>query len=437
MSNISLTDLYSEEIENNLIGILLVDKDNNTKIINQITVNDLYQRSLSYIYLAVLELHKSNKPVDIVSVSEYLKFKKELELAGGRTKINNLALNAELTTNIDYQIKTLIKYSKKRNLLSICNKATKDLNDGIDSDEVAVTLSTSAQDILNRSTTVSYQSLSNGIIETLDNVGRLMESDSNILGVDTGFDKLNKLLNGLCQGRLYILAARPSVGKSAFAQQIAEAVAEKNNVLFFSLEMSNDEYAQRSIYRRSGYNQSHLTNRIYSPDIILDAFAKAGAELEPLKLNIVDDSKCTLSIIERNIQQLKAKSGSCDLIVVDYLQLMKSDDKFKREDYDVVTENSKGLKQLARKYKVPILALAQLSRACEQRGDKRPMLSDLRDSGSLEQDADVVMFLYRDEIYNPMSKGTGELIIAKNRQGQRGRVINLSFNGSKTEFKEM
>lgn len=437
MSNVSLTDLYSEEIENNLIGILLVDKDSNIKILNQVKTTDLYQRSLSYIYNGILELHKSSKPVDIVSVSEYLKFKKELELAGGRSKINELALNAELNINIDYQIKTLIKYSKKRNLLSICNQATRDLNNGVDSDEVAVTLSNTAQDILNRSTSTNYQSLASGIIETLDNVGRLIENDNNILGVDTGFNNLNRLLNGLCQGRLYILAARPSVGKSAFAQQISESVAEKKNVLFFSLEMSNDEYAQRSIYRRSGYNQTHLTNKIYSPDVILDAFAKAGAELEPLKLNIVDDSKCTLNIIERNIQQLKAKMGSCDLVVIDYLQLMKSDNKFRREDYDVVTENSKGLKQLARKYKVPILALAQLSRACEQRADKRPMLSDLRDSGSLEQDADVVMFLYRDEIYNPMSKGTAKLIIAKNRQGQRGRVINLSFNGSKTEFKEM
>lgn len=226
---------------------------------------------------------------------------------------------------------------------------------------------------------------------------------------------------------------------SSYAQQIAEAVALNHNVLFFSLEMGVEEYTQRSIFRRSGYNQEMMTRGNYTSNQIFEAFAKAGDELSNLNLQIIDDSSCTLSTIETNIKQCINKKGSCDLVIVDYIQLMKSDNKYKKEDYDIVTDNSKGLKRIARKYKLPVLALSQLGRQVEQRQDKRPILSDLRDSGSIEQDADVVMFLYRPDIYfptNPLFRNRAELIIAKNRQGARGTVIPMVFNGTRVEFKE-
>ena len=174
-------------------------------------------------------------------------------------------------------------------------------------------------------------------------------------------------------------------------------------------------------------------------DEILEAFAKAGSELGNLKLQIIDDSNATLQTVEKNILQCKQQFGSCDLVIIDYLQLMEPVDKRITDDYKIVTDNSQGLKRLARKYKIPILALCQLSRNLESRADKRPILADLRDSGSLEQDADVVMFLYRDEIYNPTnphSRAKADLIIAKNRAGRRGVVIRFTFDSTKVKFIE-
>lgn len=431
-----LENLYSEDIEKEIISKLLVDTNNNYLLLNAIEVEDFFSRNLKIIFLAIKELFKSNKPIDIVTVSEYLKFKQELGSAGGRSFINDLALQYNNTTDNEYLIKTIIKYSKKRKLYNLIDISKNELDNNQDVDKVGYNIYSSAQDIINRVSTTKFQTLSNGIVNLFDNMEMLLKENKSIMGLETSFPKLDKLLNGLCPGRLYLLAARPSIGKSALAQQITEEVAKNKNVLFFSLEMGVDEYTQRAIYRRSGYNQDSITQNIISKDTILDAFAQASADIEKLHINLVDDSKCTLSTIERNIQECIAINKSCDLVVIDYLQLMKSDNK-KDRDYDVVTENSKGLKQLARKYNIPILALSQLSRALETRGDKRPMLSDLRDSGSLEQDADVVLLLYRDEIYNNRSSGTAELSIAKNRQGQRGRIINLSFNSKRVEFKEL
>jgi len=430
-------DLFSDIIEDNLIGILLVDCKNNKVILTSIEPEDFYKRTHYYIFKTIKELDANRKPVDIVSVYELLKFNNELELAGGQGLINSLALDANINININNQIKTLLKYSKKRKLINLCDSIKKNLNNNMDVDELGNNLLISIQDILNVYNGHKSNLIATGIVEAMENLERISENNEGLLGLPTSFKELDKLTSGLCPGRLYILAARPSVGKSAIAQQIAEYVASNNNVLYFSLEMGLEEYTQRSIYRRSGYNQEHLSRGIIPKDQIFEAFYQATDDLSKLKLHIVDDAKCTLQTIERNLQELKAKKQECKFVVIDYLQLMKSDtNKFTERDYDIVTNNSKGLKQLARKYKIPILALAQLSRACEQRQDKRPLLSDLRDSGSLEQDADVVMFLYREGIYNPRYTGTGELIIAKNRQGKRGKVINLYFNEGKTEFKE-
>lgn len=433
--------LYSEESENILIGTLIIDKDNRYNyIFNELTSKDFYQKKLVYLFEAIKKLKLENKPVDVVTLFEYLKFTNELELAGGQQTINDLALLA-VDTDIDIKqtIKTIIKYSKKRLLIYICNNAIDSLNNNTDVDEVASSVSTQVSDLITRTVTKSFTGLMNGIIEVMEDVETLIQSGRSTLGLSTPFNDLDILLNGLCAGRFYILGARPSMGKSAFIQQLAEHVAKDNNVLLFSLEMGLKEYTQRSLYRNSGYNQEHLTRGDIPKEQILDAFSKASIQLEPLKLFIVDDDSCTLNTIEKNIQQCKAKNGSCDLVIVDYLQLMKSNDKYKHDDYDIVTDNSKGLKRLARKYKIPIIALAQLSRQVEVRADKRPILADLRDSGSLEQDADVVMFLHRPIVFAPTNyilRDKAELIIAKNRQGQRGKIVNLIFNEKKAEFIE-
>lgn len=433
------SELYSKEAEDNIIGILLIDSDLVPRIISQLTEHDFYQPKLRVIFKAITELQKQSKIIDIVTVSELIKFNNQLDYIGGRSTINELAEGVITTSNYKQLIKVIIKYSKKRSIINVCKEAIANLENSSDVNDVAIQLSKQASDILLRTTDTKLQTLSAGVIEMMDNVERLISNESGTLGLATGFEELDNNLSGLCPGRLYLLGARPSMGKSMYAQQIAEHIALTKNVVFFSLEMSTEEYTQRSIYRRSGYNQEHLTRGIIPREKILDAFAAASVELNDLKLYIVDEPKCTLTTIERNIQECISKYGSCDCIIVDYLQLMASDNKNVIKDYDIVTDNSQGLKQIARKYRIPVLVLSQLSRQLEGREDKRPILSDLRDSGAIEQDADVVTFLHREEVYRPNDirlRGKAEVIIAKNRQGRRGVIIPMTFNGPRLELKE-
>ena len=435
----TVQDIYSQEAEDNIISICLCDDTKVSNILSSIKSYDFYQQTHQFIFKAIEQLHREGKPTDIVSVSELLKFNGELERVGGRTKINDLAMNFITSRNWEQLTKVVIKFSKLRTLTTLCRDCIQRLDNKEDVDDVATTLTIKANEIMTRTSHTDFVGLDTGFQEFWEDVEVLYESDTGTLGIPTGIKQLDNQLSGLIGGKMYLLGARPSMGKSALAQQIAEYVAQTKQTLFFSLEMSTKEYTSRSVYRRSGFNQEFLTRDSSRKDEILEAFAKAGSELGQLKLKIIDDSNATLKTVEKNILQCKQQFGSCDLIIIDYLQLMEPVDKRITDDYKIVTDNSQGLKRLARKYNIPILALCQLSRNLEGRADKRPILADLRDSGSLEQDADVVMFLYRDEIYNPTnphSRGKADLIIAKNRAGKRGVVIRFIFDGTRVKFIE-
>lgn len=435
----TVQDIYSQEAEDNILSICLCDDTKVSNILSSIKSYDFYQQTHQFIFKAIEQLHREGKPTDIVSVSELLKFNGELERVGGRTKINDLAMNFITSRNWEQLTKVVIKFSKLRTLTTLCRDCIQRLDNKEDVDDVATTLTIKANEIMTRTSHTDFVGLDTGFQEFWEDVEVLYESDTGTLGIPTGIKQLDNQLSGLIGGKMYLLGARPSMGKSALAQQIAEYVAQTKQTLFFSLEMSTKEYTSRSVYRRSGFNQEFLTRDSSRKDEILEAFAKAGSELGQLKLKIIDDSNATLKTVEKNILQCKQQFGSCDLVIIDYLQLMEPVDKRITDDYKIVTDNSQGLKRLARKYNIPILALCQLSRNLEGRADKRPILADLRDSGSLEQDADVVMFLYRDEIYNPTnphSRGKADLIIAKNRAGKRGVVIRFIFDGTRVKFIE-
>lgn len=435
----TLDSLYSKEAEDNILSILLCDDSKVTNILSNLKSFDFYQKTHQFIFKAIEDLHKQGKPTDIVSVSELLKFNGELDRVGGRTMLNDLAMEYVTSRNWEQLTKIIIKFSKLRALTDICRDSIQRLENKDDVDDVATTLSIKANEIMTRTSHTDFVGLDTGFNEFWEDVEILYESETGTLGIPTGITQLDNQLSGLIGGKLYLLGARPSMGKSALAQQIAEYVAQDKQTLFFSLEMSTKEYTSRSVYRRSGYNQEFITRTNEDKDKVLEAFAQAGAELGGLKLKIIDDSNATLKTVEKNILQCKQQFGSCDLVIIDYLQLMEPTDKRITDDYKIVTDNSQGLKRLARKYNIPILALCQLSRNLEGRADKRPILADLRDSGSLEQDADVVMFLYRDEIYNPTnphSRGKADLIIAKNRAGKRGVVIRFIFDSTRVKFIE-
>lgn len=743
-----LDDLYSQETEQNILGIMLVDDNKALSISYLIDTSDFYTEQHRLIYECIINLLKQGKATDIVSVSEKLKFDNQLDKVGGREYINSLADNVITLSNYKQLCKIIIKYSKKRKLLYLLDKTKEAIDKGEDIDDAITNIKTQTEILSLNKSNNNLDSILSGVTSVMEEINTVLTSDTRTFGLSTGFKKIDNILSGLCKGKLYILGARPRVGKalsldtniltptgwvknrdiklgdtvigrdgkptkvvgvypqgitnnytltlkdgrtidccedhewtvysskwgrertfttkelynklqcvrynnrislpkftgdygiekdfiippyvmgvligdgcltrgmcyckpnveilnkvqsllpnsdvhfggdnktvyitnfieglnyikktglntqsynkfipneyfhsskeqreelfnglmdtdgfkfntgweysttskqlaldvqqlawslgycakiatrigkykkdnkvtttrlnyrvfitahnpltivdiqptksfetqcihvdnkdhlfviedyivthnSALAQQIAENISKDKNVLFHSLEMKSEQYTKRSIFRLTGLNNDVLMNSPIGVEEAMDRVAQVSEQLSNLQLYIDDSADCTLSSIEKNINQMIDRQGSCDLVVIDYLQLMSSNNKKVYDRFEIVSNNSRGLKRLANKYNIPILCLCQLSRQLEQRLDKRPILSDLRDSGDIEQDADVVMFLYRDELYNPnpLSKGTAELIVAKNREGTC-RIIPLLFNGAKTEFIE-
>lgn len=435
--DIKTQELSNDDAEKEVLGIAMVSSDKVADICNLLDVKSFYKPAHQHIFEAILDLKSKDKEVDIVTVSEWLRFHEKLEASGGRDYINDLAVNVACTSNYKNYCKIILNYYKKRELIEISEAAIKSLNDNVDVESVAEWLKTRAENVMLQKQSDNLSHIISGLDNVVEKINKVLSSENKLLGLSSSFPSLDKHLSGLCGGRLYLLGARPAMGKSSFAMQVASAVSSSTPVVFASLEMGLDEYTERELFSMSNTNQDMISNGMITPDIY-DKIYKASEVLADKKLFILDDANCKLSNIESAIVSCKNKYGECGLVIIDYLQLMASDDKRLKEDYDIVTRNSKGLKKLARKYNVPILALCQLSRQLESRSDKRPILSDLRDSGSLEQDADVVMFLYRDEVYNPndvANRGKAELLIRKNRQGRCGS-IELTFEASKTKFKE-
>lgn len=433
-----MNELHNDEAERTILGIQLIDNAKILPISCKITPQDLFSHHHMLIQEAILEMNRRGKPVDIVSISEYLRFNGELDQCGGREYITQLAQDVITVSNYEYYCKIILKYSKKRKLLALAEDITKQLeSNGNDVDDVASKAKLDIEEIMLNRSADCLTELLDGLEGTVDQISHILQSNDKLLGYSTSFPTLDKFLSGLCPGRLYILAARPGLGKSSLAFQIAENIAHTHKVVFASLEMSATDYVQRMVFSRTGLSQEALTRGMYDEEKIFDEVYSASKDIADLSLYIIDDANASLATIENGIVSCIAKYGKIDFLVVDYLQLMASSNPKEREIYKIVSANSTGLKKLARKYNIPVLCLSQLSRSVEQRQDKRPMLSDLRESGAIEQDADCVMFIYRDEVYDPtpMNRGTAEIIVAKNRQGRTG-TIDMVFEANRTRFKE-
>lgn len=428
--------LYNNEAEQELLGIMLIDNAKVVSIKALVNDKDFFSKSHQYIFNTIVELVDKGKVADIVTVSELLDFNSLLEQCGGREYINTLALSAITTTNYKNYCGIVVNYSKKRKLIAMCESAISNLTNNTDVDDVAIAIKTNTEEIMINKTSDNLSHIFNGVDGVVTQVESILSSETKLLGLPTPYTKLNKMLSGLVKGRLYILGARPAMGKTSMLLNIARTVSVNHNVVLASLEMGLEELTQRELFADCNTNQDMLSNGFVKEDIY-EKLYKASEKLADLKLYVIDNPECTLNTIENGIINCIAKNGGCDLVCVDYLQLMKPSDKRKKDDYDIVTANSKGLKVLARKYNVPVVALCQLSRDLERRPDKRPILSDLRDSGAIEQDADVVMFIYRDEVYNPNggNEGNAELLVRKNRQGKTG-TLGFVFEASKTKFTE-
>ncbi len=432
---------YSIEAEQSVIGGLMLDNDKWENIHEIINYKDFFQKSHQIIFLEMQNLSKSYKPIDLITLSESLKKNKYLKIIGGFNYLAQISQNILNITNIIYHAKIIKEKSVIRKIIKTANeiittsfnlegKNSKDLIDIAESKIFEI-----SEKELNKTT--GPKNISNIIKKTKKKIKQLYTNPSEeITGIDTGYIDLNKKTFGLQKSDLIIIAARPSMGKTTFAMNICEniAMSQKKPVLIFSLEMPSEQIIIRIISSLSRVNQ----NKIKTGKLNHEDWTRISSTINILKKkkNIFIDDSCSLTPtdVRSRTRKIYKENKGLSLVMIDYLQLMKSSSYLDNRALEIA-DISRSLKFLAKELKIPIIALSQLNRLSEQRIDKRPVNSDLRESGSIEQDADLIMFIYRDEVYNDNSdmKGIAEIIIGKQRNGPTG-TIHLVFNGKISRF---
>lgn len=427
------------EAERSILGAILLDQDALIKIVDVVSPEDFYDSRHGSIYEAMLNLFEKRMPVDIVTLSEILEAAGKIEAVGGSGYLAEVVNNTPSAANINYYAQIVRDKAVLRRLISAGATITEE---GYDEDaEISETLDKAEQTLFS----VSQKSLKNKFIavkdvlsEAFDRIDRIHKDHDKgaIRGVPSGFKDLDGITSGFQNSDLVILAARPSMGKTSFALNLAEnaAIDEKIPVAVFSLEMSKDQLIDRLLSSQAGVDSWRLrTGNLTDEDFPKIGYAMGVLSEAPI---FIDDSA------GGNVMEIRAKARRLQmehglgLIVIDYLQLMSGHSKNSDGNrVQEISEISRGLKGLARELNVPVIALSQLSRAVEHRDDKKPLLSDLRESGSIEQDADIVMFLYREEYYNPETdkKGITEVLIRKHRNGPTGS-LELFFNPAQMRF---
>ncbi len=423
------------DAERSTLGSMFLEKEAIEKGLELLRAGDFYREAHRMLFEVVQHLHGHGEPVDIITVSEELKSRNMLEKVGGIPYLTQLANAVPTAANIEYYAKIV---AEKSLLRSIINTATEIVRQGFEgAEEVDAILDDAEKQIFQiaqKRHIKGYVSLKSILIQTFERIEHLYENRGSVTGIGTGFEDLNRMTAGLQPSDLIILAARPSMGKTTFALNIARhvAVEEKIPVIVFSLEMSKEQLALKLLCSEAGVdNQRIRTGALRDED--WPRLSHALGKLSDSTLYIDDTPGVTVFDIRAKARRIKAEGG-LGLIVIDYLQLMQSRGKSENRQQEV-SEISRSLKALARELEVPVISLSQLSRAVEQRTDKTPSLADLRESGSLEQDADIVAFLYREDYYNKETekKGVTDLIIAKHRNGPVGNV-ELLFQKEYSRF---
>ncbi|CAN5160502.1 replicative DNA helicase [soil metagenome] len=425
------------EAEQSVLGSILIDADAILKVGDFLKPVDFYRAQHADVYEAMLALHGQREPIDLVTLADELPRRDRLEGIGGPAYLATLMNSVPTAVHVEHYGRIVERKAVLRNLIGAAGKIAAVGYEEANDAEIAIDRAESILfEISQRRTDGGFESLSILLGQAYDRLEYLHEHRGQILGVPTGLSQLDALLGGLQPSDLIILAARPSVGKTSMALNIAQhaAVRENKKVAVFSLEMSKEQLALRLLAAETGINPRPLqTGFVDETDWSKIAMVMNDMATAPMW---IDDSPA-LSVMElrTKARRLEAEQHGLDLVIVDYLQLMQASTSNKDANrVQEVSEISRGLKQLARELKVPVVALSQLSRGVEQRGTAEPRLSDLRDSGSIEQDSDVVIFLYRDGEQNPDAEV--ELIkakIAKHRNGPIGEVP-LQFRKANTRF---
>ncbi|MUK88159.1 replicative DNA helicase [Ornithinibacillus sp. L9] len=433
------TPPHNLEAEQAVIGAIFLEPEAFSTASELLVPEDFYRASHQRIFATMLSLADKGEPIDLVTVTTSLSNSKQLEEAGGVSYLSEVAESVPTAANIEYYSKIVEEKSVLRRLI---RTATDIVTNTFDKeDEVEDVLNEAEKNILEvsgRKNSGAFKAIKDVLIEVYDSIEQLHHNDAEVTGVPTGYRDLDKMTSGFQRNDLIIIAARPSVGKTAFALNIAQNVAVKTdeNVAIFSLEMGAEQLVQRMLCAEGNIDAQRLrTGSLQADD--WSKLTMAMGSLSNAGIYIDDTPGIRVSEIRSKCRRLKQEHG-LGMILIDYLQLIQGSSKNGENRQQEVSEISRSLKGLARELNVPLIALSQLSRGVEQRQDKRPMMSDLRESGSIEQDADIVGFLYRDDYYDKESEKQNiiEIILAKQRNGPVG-TVELAFVKEYNKFVDL
>ena len=438
MDNLGRIPPHSVEAEQSVLGSMILDREAIVSSIEVLRAEDFYQQAHSEIYESITNIFAKDEPVDLITLSEELKKRNTLESIGGIMYIANLSEGVSTTANIKYYCEIVEEKSTLRKLIKASNEI---IAQGYDDEENIENIVEDAEkrifDITQKRNHDGLEPIKTVLLDSFTKIEQLSQSSGGITGLTTGFIDLDNKTSGMQKSDLILVAARPAMGKTAFSLNVVTnaALQGQGSVAFFSLEMSKEQLVQRMLS-----SESHVElQKIINGELTEDDWPKLVSSMGPLSqagIYIDDTPGVTLRELKAKCRKLKIEKG-LDLVMIDYLQLMSGEGREENRQQEI-SKISRGLKGLAKEMDCPVVALSQLSRAPEMRTDHRPILSDLRESGAIEQDADIVMFLYRDEYYHEDSdkKNIGEVIIAKHRNGPTG-TVELVFMGQFTKFLNM
>ncbi len=435
MSQMERIPPHSDDAEKSVLGSIILDKEALYDVLEILKAEDFYSEMHQEIYQAVIELYRKSEPVDMLTVSEELKKRNTLEMVGGRSYIAQLSTMAPSTSNAAQYAKIIGEKAVLRRLINASSEIMDEAyREKTEPESVLDHAEQAIFEIAQARQKRDFEPLKDVLYTNLNRIDEVAKLEGGLTGLTTGFNVLDKKTSGLQKSELIILAARPSMGKTAFALNVAQhaALKGKASILIFSLEMSKEQLGQRLLSMEARVDMQKLkTGNLDRTD--WDQLYSAIDKLSGANIYIDDTPGVSVLEIRNKCRRLKAEKG-LDLIVIDYLQLMSAEGRVESRQQEI-SALSRYLKQLAREMDCPVIVLSQLSRAPEQRTDHRPILSDLRESGSIEQDADIVMFLYRDEYYNPDTDKPNicEINIAKQRSGPTG-TVEVTWLGKYTRF---
>ena len=431
---------HSEEAEQSVIGACLIDPDALEDACEKLLSEEFYNPRHKEIFEAILDLYRQKMPVDLVTVKSRLENRGTLESAGGMKYLSQVAAAVPNSVYASGYVKIVKDRALYRRFISMANRILqKSFSTEAPIDALSEDVEKEVYQILQKQGTSDFKQVKDVLLESFDEIEQTAKNGGQISGIPTGFADLDAKLTGMHPSDLIIVGARPSMGKSAFGLNIVQnaAVRSGKTCAVFSLEMSAVQVVNRFLSVQSGVELNKFrTGELEDRD--WENLVEALGPLSQAKIFIDDTGGITMPEIRSKARKLKIEHG-LDLIMIDYLQLMSGANRNNENRQQEISEISRGLKMLARELDVPIIALSQLGRGLEQRADHRPMMSDLRESGAIEQDADVVIFIYRDEYYHPDTteeKNVAEIIVAKQRNGPVG-TEKLRYDGQYTRFSNL